>query len=75
MGTNDDIKDSDRGSNDSVGSGSSFEELDLDQEEQEQVEVEEKEDTKEDVPKEEDEGREAAELRAEKKEPLRDGEE
>ncbi|XP_013864503.1 testis-expressed sequence 264 protein [Austrofundulus limnaeus] len=75
--TNDDIKDrdhSDRGSNDSVGSGSSFEELDMDQEEQ--AEVEEKEDTKEDdVPKEEDEGREAAELGAEKKEPLRDGEE
>ncbi|XP_017271163.1 testis-expressed protein 264 [Kryptolebias marmoratus] len=81
MDTNEDIKHrdhSDRGSNDSVGSGSSFEELDMDQEEQEQEqeEVEEKEDEKEEeVPKGEDEGREAAELVAEKKEPLGDGDE
>lgn len=77
MDSNDDVKHrdhSDRGSNDSVGSGSSFEELDMDQEGQE--EVEEKEDGKEEgLPKGKDEGGEAVELVTEKKEPLGDGEE
>uniref|UniRef100_A0A1A7WC08 Testis expressed 264 n=1 Tax=Iconisemion striatum TaxID=60296 RepID=A0A1A7WC08_9TELE len=79
MDTNEDIKlrdHSDRGSNDSVGSGSSFEELDMEQEEQEQEEGEEKEDGREeDVHEGEDEDREAAELVSEKKEPPREGEE
>lgn len=79
MDSNDDVKHrdhSDRGSNDSVGSGSSFEELDMDQEGQEQEEVEEKEDGKEEgLPKGKNEGGEAVELVAEKKELLGEGEE
>lgn len=72
---NEDIKprdQSDRGSNESMGSGSSFEELDMDQEE-----GEEREDGEEDeeVPQGEDGAAEAVELVAEKKEPLGDGEE
>lgn len=75
MDANEDIKprdQSDRGSNESMGSGSSFEELDMDQEE-----GEEREDGEEDeeVPQGEDGAAEAVELVAEKKEPLGDGEE
>lgn len=68
---------SDRGSNESMGSGSSFEELDMDQEEQEEGEDrEEKEDgVEEKLPEGEDGAREAVELMAEKKEPLGDGKE
>ncbi|KAM9361868.1 testis-expressed protein 264 [Symphorus nematophorus] len=83
MDANEDIKprdQSDRGSNESMGSGSSFEELDMDQEEQ--AEGEEKEDgeaeeeeEEEEIPQGEDGAREAAELMAEKKEPLGGGEE
>uniref|UniRef100_A0A3Q0SW14 Testis expressed 264, ER-phagy receptor a n=1 Tax=Amphilophus citrinellus TaxID=61819 RepID=A0A3Q0SW14_AMPCI len=66
---------SDRGSNDSVGSGSSFEELDMDQEElgdgEERVKKEDGEE--EDTP--EGGERKAAELVAEKKERLGEGEE
>lgn len=81
MDANEDIKQrdhSDRGSNESMGSGSSFEELDMDQEEQaEGGEREEKEDggEEEEVPEGEDGAREAVELVAEKKEPSGDGEE
>ncbi|XP_040890879.1 testis-expressed protein 264 homolog isoform X2 [Toxotes jaculatrix] len=80
MDANEDIKHrdhSDRDSNESVGSGSSFEELDMDQEEQEEgVEREEKEDGEEkELPEGEDGAREAVELLAEKKESLGDGEE
>ncbi|XP_042263397.1 testis-expressed protein 264 homolog [Thunnus albacares] len=82
MDANEDIKHrdhSDRGSNESMGSGSSFEELDMDQEEQEQAEGgerEEKEDgEEEEVPEGEDGAREAVELVAEKKEPSGGGEE
>ncbi|XP_044074816.1 testis-expressed protein 264 homolog [Siniperca chuatsi] len=79
MDANEDIKprDSDRGSNESMGSGSSFEELDMDQEEQEEGEErEEKEDgEEEEVPEGEDGATEAVELVAEKKGPLGDGEE
>lgn len=84
MDANEDIKprdQSDRGSNESMGSGSSFEELDMDQEEQEEQaegeEREEKEDgeEKEEVPQGEDGATEADELVPEKKEPLGDGEE
>lgn len=81
MDANEDIKlrdQSDRGSNESMGSGSSFEELDMDQEEQEEGEErEEKEDgeEKEEVPQGEDGSTEAVELVPEKKEPLGDGEE
>lgn len=80
MDANEDIKHrehSDRGSNESMGSGSSFEELDMDQEEQvEGGEREEKEvGEEEEVPEGEDGEREAVELSAEKKEPLGDGEE
>lgn len=74
MDANEDIKhrdNSDRGSNGSVGSGSSFEELDMDQEE-----GGEREDGEGEVISEgEDRAREAAELVAEKKEPLEDEEE
>ncbi len=81
LDANEDIKprdQSDRGSNESMGSGSSFEELDMDQEEQEEGgEREEKEDgeEQEEVPLGEDGAAQAAELMAEKKEPLGDGEE
>ncbi|CAK6955569.1 testis-expressed protein 264 homolog [Scomber scombrus] len=82
MDANEDTKHrdhSDRGSNESMGSGSSFEELDMDQEEQEQAEGgerEEKEDgEEEEVPEREDGAKEAVELVAEKKEPSGDGEE
>lgn len=80
MDVNEDIKHrdhSDRGSNESMGSGSSFEELDMDQEEQEEGEErEEKEDGDEEkLPEGEDGAREAVELMAEKKEPSGDGEE
>lgn len=68
---------SDRGSNDSVGSGSSFEELDMDQEElgegEERVKKEYREE--EDTPEGEGGAREGAELAAEKKERLGEGEE
>ncbi|XP_034441998.1 testis-expressed protein 264 [Hippoglossus hippoglossus] len=93
MDANEDIKHrdhSDRDSNESMGSGSSFEELDMDQEEQQQQqkeeeegeeeeeeggEREEKEDGEErELPESEDGAREAVELVAEKKEPLGDGE-
>nr|XP_020463512.1 testis-expressed protein 264-like isoform X1 [Monopterus albus] len=74
MDANEDIKHkdhSDRGSNDSMGSGSSFEELDMDQEEGE--EREEKEDGEEEqLPEVENR---ATELAAEKTETLGDGEE
>lgn len=69
---------SDRGSNESVGSGSSFEELDMDQEEGEARGGErgEKEGGGADqVPEGEDGEREAVELSAEKMEPLGGGEE
>ncbi|KAI3370124.1 hypothetical protein L3Q82_024916 [Scortum barcoo] len=87
MDANEDIKprdNSDRGSNESMGSGSSFEELDMDQEEQEEGEErkekgdgeeEEVEVEVEDVPEGEDRATEAVELVDEKKEPLGDGEE
>lgn len=80
MDANEDIKhrdNSERGSNESMGSGSSFEELDMDQEEQEAGEDrEEKGDGEEaEVPEGEDGAREAVELVAEKKEPVGDGEE
>ncbi|XP_029005568.1 testis-expressed protein 264 isoform X2 [Betta splendens] len=67
---------SDRGSDESMGSGSSFEELDMDQEEREEGEErEEKEDVEEEKPPEGEVGaREAVELMAEKKEPSGDGE-
>lgn len=68
---------SDRGSNDSVGSGSSFEELDMDQEElgdgDERVKKEDGEE--EDTPEGEGGERGAAELVAEKKGRLGEGEE
>lgn len=76
MDANEDIKprdQSERGSNESMGSGSSFEELDMDQEEEEKGE--EREDGEEEVPQGEDGATEAVELMAEKKEPLGDGEE
>ncbi|CAN9511697.1 unnamed protein product [Ophioblennius macclurei] len=72
---------SDRGSNESMGSGSSFEELDMDQEEQQEEEGGEQREEKEDGEEEEnapegkDEAGEAAELVAEKKESSGDGEE
>ncbi|XP_029947416.1 testis-expressed protein 264 isoform X2 [Salarias fasciatus] len=80
LDANEDIKHkdhSDRGSNESMGSGSSFEELDMDQEEQEEGEQrEEKEEEEEEkVPEGEDGAGEAAELVAEKKESSGDGEE
>lgn len=79
MDANEDIKhrdNSERGSNESMGSGSSFEELDMDQEEQEAGEErEEKGDEEAEVPEGEDGAREAVELVAEKKQPLGDGEE
>lgn len=83
LDANEDVKtrdQSDRGSNESMGSGSSFEELDMDQEEQEQgEEKEEREDGEEQeqekVPVGEDGAAEAVELMAEKKEPLGEGEE
>ncbi|KAK2862169.1 hypothetical protein Q5P01_001702 [Channa striata] len=80
MDANEDIKHrdhSDRGSNESMGSGSSFEELDMDQEEQEErEEMEEKENVDgETFPEGDDRAREAVELMDEKKEPLGDGEE
>lgn len=74
MGANDDMKPrdrSDRGSNESMGSGSSFEELDMDQGEQGR---QEREDGAEEVPQGEDGPAEAADMRAEEKEPLGDGE-
>lgn len=76
MDANEDIKprdQSDRGSNESMGSGSSFEELDMDQEEQE--EGEERGDGEGEVPQGEDRATEAVEVMAEKTEPLGDGEE
>ena len=81
MDANEDIKprdQSDRGSNESMGSGSSFEELDMDQEEQEEGEDKEDreaEEEEEEIPRGEDGATEAAELVAEKKEPLGGGEE
>lgn len=80
MDANEDIKlrdNNERGSNESMGSGSSFEELDMDQEEQEEGgEKEEKGDGDEtEIPEGEDGAREALELVAEKREPLGDGEE
>ncbi|XP_049439787.1 testis-expressed protein 264 homolog [Epinephelus fuscoguttatus] len=89
MDANEDTKhrdNSERGSNESMGSGSSFEELDMDQEEQEAGEErgekgdgeerEEKGDGEEAaVPEGEDGARVAVELMAEKKEPVGDGEE
>ncbi|XP_075966503.1 testis-expressed protein 264 isoform X2 [Anarhichas minor] len=80
MDANEDIKhrdNSERGSNESMGSGSSFEELDMDQEEQEAGEErEEKGDGEEaEVPEGEDAAREEVELVAEKKEPVEDVEE
>lgn len=89
MDANEDTKhrdNSERGSNESMGSGSSFEELDMDQEEQEAGEErgekgdgeerEEKGDGEEaEVPEGEDGARVAVELMAEKKEPVGDGEE
>lgn len=87
MDINEDIKhrdQSDRGSNESMGSGSSFEELDMDQEEQEEAvekeetkheEVKEEEEEKEKVPEDEEEAREEVELMAEKRGPLGEGEE
>lgn len=76
MDANEDIKprdQSDRGSNESMGSGSSFEELDMDQEEQE--EGEKRGDGEGEVPQGEDRATEAVEVMAEKTEPLGDGEE
>lgn len=80
MDANEDAKHrdhSDRGSSESIGSGSSFEELDMDQEEQEEGEERaEKEDRDEEkLPEGDDEARETAELIVEKKEPLGDGQE
>ncbi|XP_074532072.1 testis-expressed protein 264 isoform X2 [Halichoeres trimaculatus] len=89
MDINEDIKhrdQSDRGSNESMGSGSSFEELDMDQEEQGEalekeeeergeVKEEEEEEGKEKALEGEDTASEAVELMAEKKRPLGDGEE
>lgn len=72
MDANEDIKprdQSDRGSNESMGSGSSFEELDMDQE------GEEKEYGEDEVPPGEDGATDAVELMAEKNKPLGDGEE
>ncbi|TKS71680.1 Testis-expressed protein 264 [Collichthys lucidus] len=83
MDANEDIKprdQSDRASNESMGSGSSFEELDMDQEEEEER-GEEKEDGEEGEQEEEEEevpeGGDGAtvELVAEKKKPLGEGEE
>uniref|UniRef100_A0A3Q3F714 Testis expressed 264, ER-phagy receptor a n=1 Tax=Labrus bergylta TaxID=56723 RepID=A0A3Q3F714_9LABR len=77
MDANEDIKHRDQGdrcSNESMGSGSSFEELDMDQEEQEEAAVkEEKEhgEEEEEVPEGEDGARE--ELVVEKKDHLGDG--
>uniref|UniRef100_A0AAQ4PCU9 Testis expressed 264, ER-phagy receptor a n=1 Tax=Gasterosteus aculeatus aculeatus TaxID=481459 RepID=A0AAQ4PCU9_GASAC len=82
MDANEDIKhrdSSERGSNGSIGSGSSFEELDMDQEEQEpgeeRGEEEEGDGDEAEVPEGEDAAREAVELVAEKKEPVGGGEE
>ncbi|XP_069563529.1 testis-expressed protein 264 homolog [Brachyistius frenatus] len=91
MDANEDIKHrehSDRGSNESIGSGSSFEELDMDQEEQQEEGAEraQKEDGEEEEGEQEEEQEEAAvpegrdgageavELVAEKKEPSGGGE-
>lgn len=77
MDANEDIKlrdQSDRGSNESMGSGSSFEELDMDQEEQEKGEKR-GDGGEEELPQGEDGATEGVELMAEKKEPLGDGEE
>lgn len=76
MDESEDIKSrdqSDRGSNESMGSGSSFEELGMDQEEGERGE--DLEDGEEELPQDEAGAQEAVELMAEKKEPLGDGEE
>ncbi|XP_060897889.1 testis-expressed protein 264 homolog [Labrus mixtus] len=79
MDANEDIKHRDQGdrcSNESMGSGSSFEELDMDQEEQEEAAVKEgkeHEEEEEEVPEGEDGARE--ELVVEKKDHLGDGEE
>ncbi|XP_047438180.1 testis-expressed protein 264 homolog [Mugil cephalus] len=80
MDANEDIKHrdhSDRGSDESIGSGSSFEELDMDQEEQQEgEELEEKDDGEENsVPEGEDGAGESVELVAEKKGSSGDGEE
>lgn len=78
MDANEDIKhreSSDRGSNESLGSGSSFEELDMDQEEGEEEREEKEDGEEEDVPEGDDGAREAVELVADKKEPVGDGEE
>lgn len=82
MDANEDIKPrdhSDRGSNESVGSGSSFEELDMDQEVQEEGEERKEKgdgvEEEEEVPEGGDGATEAVELVDEKKEPLGDGEE
>lgn len=77
MDANEDIKlrdQSDRGSNESMGSGSSFEELDMDQEEHEKGEKQ-GDGGEEELPQGEDGATEGVELMAEKKEPLGDGEE
>lgn len=76
MDESEDIKSrdqSDRGSNESMGSGSSFEELGMDQEEGERGE--DLEDGEEELPQDEAGAPEAVELMAEKKEPLGEGEE
>ncbi|XP_070697622.1 testis-expressed protein 264 [Pempheris klunzingeri] len=80
MDVNEDIKHrdhSDRGSNESMGSGSSFEELDMDQEVQEEGEEKEEmqEEKEEEVREGDDAATEAVEQAAAKKEPLGDGEE
>ncbi|XP_056292940.1 testis-expressed protein 264 homolog [Pseudoliparis swirei] len=79
MDANEDVKhrDSERGSNGSMGSGSSFEELDMDQQEQEAGEEREEngDGDEAEVPEGEDAAREAVELVAEKKKPVGDGDE
>lgn len=77
MDANEDVKlkdQSDRGSNESMGSGSSFEELDMDQEEQEKGERRGDRE-EEELPQGEDGATEGVELMAEKKEPSGDEEE
>ncbi|KAM8913896.1 testis-expressed protein 264 [Spinachia spinachia] len=80
MDANEDIKQresSERGSNGSMGSGSSFEELDMDQEEQEPGEEREKEGDGDEAkaPEGEDAARQAVEVVAEEKAPVGGGEE
>ncbi|XP_029357843.1 testis-expressed protein 264 [Echeneis naucrates] len=78
MDANEDIKHrehSDRDSNGSVGSGSSFEELDMDQEEQGEGREEQQDGEAKELPEGEDGARETVELVAEKKVALGGGEE